>query len=97
MGNTQMDSTNPLFPFGFGLSYTTFSYESLRLSTISLQAGETLEVSVDIINTGLRQGQKVIQVYVRDPEAQLVRPAKELKAFAGVALEPGERKTGRCF
>jgi beta-glucosidase len=84
---------NPLFPFGFGLSYTTFAYESLRLSTTSLKDGETLEVSVDIINTGLRQGQEVIQVYLRDPEAQRVRPDKELKAFAKVALEPGERKT----
>ena len=83
----------PLFPFGYGLSYTTFAYENLRLSTTSLSAGEALRVSVDVVNTGARAGQEIVQVYVRDREARLTRPDKELKAFAKVALEPGERKT----
>ncbi|MFN8527699.1 MAG: glycoside hydrolase family 3 C-terminal domain-containing protein [Anaerolineae bacterium] len=84
---------DPLFPFGFGLSYTTFAYENVRLSTKSLKAGETLTVSFDVINTGARAGQEVVQIYVRDHESRLSRPDKELKAFAKVALEPGERKT----
>jgi beta-glucosidase len=83
----------PLFPFGFGLSYTTFAYENLRLSQTAVRPGETLQVAIDILNTGSRPGQEVVQVYVRDPEARLIRPAKELKAFAKVALEPGERQT----
>ncbi len=85
----------PLFPFGFGLSYTTFAYENLRLSHAVMGADETLEVLVDVTNTGTRQGQEVVQVYVRDPESRLLRPEKELKAFAKVALRPGERQTVR--
>jgi beta-glucosidase len=83
----------PLFPFGFGLSYTTFEYDGLRLSAREIGAGETLHVSIDVTNTGSRAGREVVQVYVRDVEARLQRPEKELKAFAKVALEPGERKT----
>ena len=83
----------PLFPFGYGLSYTTFAYENLRLSAGTLRAGETLTVSLDLVNTGPRAGQEVVQVYVHDREARLARPEKELKAFAKVALEPGERAT----
>lgn len=95
VGYRHYDTRNitPLFPFGFGLSYTTFAYENMRLSTASLTAGDMLVVSVDVINTGTRSGQEIIQVYVRDREARLLRPEKELKAFAKVALEPGERKT----
>ncbi len=83
----------PLFPFGFGLSYTTFAYRNLRLSKTELGAGEQLAVSVDVQNTGARAGSEIVQVYVRDVESRLVRPEKELKAFAKVALEPGETKT----
>jgi beta-glucosidase len=83
----------PLFPFGFGLSYTTFGYENLRLSSTALKAGETLQVSVDVTNTGQRAGQEIVQVYLRDRKSRLIRPEKELKAFAKVMLEPGERKT----
>jgi beta-glucosidase len=83
----------PLFPFGFGLSYTTFSYSSLQLSARQIGSNDTLQVSVDITNTGQRTGKEIVQVYVRDPQASLHRPEKELKAFAKVQLEPGERKT----
>ncbi len=83
----------PLFPFGFGLSYTTFSYSPLSLSAQQIGPDDTLQVSVDIINTGERAGKEVVQLYVRDEQAHLQRPEKELKAFAKVHLEPGERKT----
>jgi len=83
----------PLFPFGFGLSYTTFNYSSLQLSAEEINADDTLQVSVDVTNTGARAGKEVIQLYVRDKQARLQRPEKELKAFAKVHLEPGERKT----
>jgi len=83
----------PLFPFGFGLSYTTFSYSSLRLGAQQIGPDETLPVAIDITNTGLRTGKEIVQVYVRDVKASLQRPEKELKAFTKVQLEPGERKT----
>lgn len=82
-----------LFPFGFGLSYTTFEYGKLQLSATGIGPDETLMVSLDVTNTGSRRGQEVVQLYVRDVEARLQRPQKELKAFAKVALEPGERTT----
>jgi beta-glucosidase len=78
----------PLFPFGYGLSYTTFEYRNLRV-----QAGQVIRVSVDVQNTGQRTGKEIVQVYVRDVRSRLVRPEKELKAFAKVSLEPGETKT----
>jgi beta-glucosidase len=83
----------PLFPFGFGLSYTSFAYDNLRLSTDELEPGATIEVSVDVTNTGNRRGQETVQIYVRDVMALLQRPEKELKAFAKVMLDPGERQT----
>ncbi len=83
----------PLFPFGFGLSYTTFSYSSLRLGAQEIGPDETVQVAIDITNTGQRTGKEIVQVYVRDERASLQRPEKELKAFAKVRLEPGERKT----
>ncbi|GCF08366.1 beta-glucosidase [Dictyobacter arantiisoli] len=83
----------PLFPFGFGLSYTTFEYSGLQLSASEIKPDETLKVSIDVTNTGQRQGQAVVQLYVRDRKASLQRPEKELKAFAKVALAPGERQT----
>jgi beta-glucosidase len=83
----------PLFPFGFGLSYTTFDYDALRLSAQEIGPDDTLQVSVDVTNTGQRAGQEIVQLYVRDIASRLHRPNKELKAFAKVQLEPGERKT----
>ncbi len=83
----------PLFPFGFGLSYTTFDYSTLRLSAQEITPDDTLQVSVEITNTGERAGKEVVQLYIRDEQAKLQRPEKELKAFAKIQLEPGERKT----
>lgn len=83
----------PLFPFGFGLSYTTFSYTNLKLSAQEINSNGSLTVSIDITNTGRLAGKEAVQLYVRDKEARLVRPEKELKAFTKVALEPGETKT----
>src|SRR6266571_4505207 len=83
----------PLFPFGFGLSYTTFSYSPLRLSAQQISPGDTLQVAVDVTNTGQRAGKEIVQLYVHDEQASLQRPQKELKGFAKVQLEPGERKT----
>ncbi len=83
----------PLFPFGFGISYTTFSYSPLRLSAQEIGSNDTLQVSVDVTNTGSCAGKEVVQLYVRDEQASLQRPEKELKAFTKVHLEPGECKT----
>jgi beta-glucosidase len=83
----------PLFPFGHGLSYTTFAYDNLRLNGSQFGPGDKIAVSVDVTNTGERAGQEVVQLYVRDEASRLVRPLQELKAFAKVALEPGETKT----
>jgi beta-glucosidase len=83
----------PLFPFGFGLSYTTFSYSNLRLSSTQIGPDDTLHVSVDVTNTGQRAGKEVVQVYIQDVSSSLQRPEKELKAFTKVQLAPGETKT----
>jgi beta-glucosidase len=81
------------FPFGYGLSYTTFRYDDARTSATTLADVDGVTVTVDVTNTGLRAGSDVIQVYVRDVEASLQRPAKELRGFAKVRLEPGETRT----
>lgn len=83
----------PLFPFGYGLSYTTFEYSNLRLSAGHIAPDDTLDVSIDVRNTGARRGSEVVQLYVRDEQSSLVRPPKELKGFAKVTLEPGESRT----
>lgn len=83
----------PRFPFGHGLSYTTFEYANLRLSAVRLTPNETLTVSLDVTNTGDAPGSEVVQVYVRDVHATVARPEKELKAFAKVHLDPGQTQT----
>lgn len=83
----------PLFPFGFGLSYTTFSYSPLKLSSHEISPDDTLAVSLDITNSGLREGKEVVQLYLRDVKASLHRPEIELKAFAKVELAPSETQT----
>ena len=83
----------PLFPFGHGLSYTTFKYSNLRLSAKTITPNELLEVNMDITNTGKVAGKEIAQLYVRDVKSTFARPEKELKAFMKVDLAPGETKT----
>jgi beta-glucosidase len=83
----------PLFPFGYGLSYTTFEYSNLRLSQDAIEPGGTLTVRADITNTGAVEGEEIVQLYIRDIVASWVRPVKELKGFQKIHLRPGEKKT----
>ena len=83
----------PLFPFGYGLSYTTFAYSNLRLSAPSVRAGTTVTVSVDVRNTGDRAGDEVVQLYIRDDVASVAEPVKELKGFQRITLAAGESRT----
>jgi len=84
---------NVLFPFGYGLSYTTFEYSNLRLDKTKMKDTDTLYVSVDVANTGSAFGKEVIQLYIAPPKGSIVRPVRELKAFEKVGLNPGETKT----
>ncbi|UAJ10784.1 glycoside hydrolase family 3 N-terminal domain-containing protein [Glacieibacterium megasporae] len=83
----------PLFPFGFGLSYTTFAVGEPRLSTPTIRPDGTVDVSVEVRNTGARAGDEVVQLYVHDKVPSVTRPVKELKAFERVTLQPGEART----
>ncbi|MDP9200645.1 MAG: glycoside hydrolase family 3 C-terminal domain-containing protein, partial [Gemmatimonadota bacterium] len=83
----------PLFPFGYGLSYTTFEYANLHLSSARIGGRDSLEVAVDVHNTGDRTGDEVVQVYVRDDVASVAEPVRALKAFRRVTLRPGETRT----
>lgn len=82
-----------LFPFGHGLSYTTFAYSNLRTDKDSMKDTDTMEVSVDIENTGKMAGKEVVQLYISDKESTVIRPIKELRGFEKVELAPGEKKT----
>src|SRR5690606_11613148 len=84
---------SPLFPFGFGLSYTTFEMSAPRLLAQRIGVAGSVTVEVDVTNTGQRAGDEVVQVYVHDQVASVTRPIKELKAFRRVTLQPGETKT----
>lgn len=84
---------DPLYPFGYGLSYTTFKYGKLKLSADELRKGDVLTVTFDLENTGKYEGTEVAQLYVQDKVASVTRPVKELKRFTRVTLKPGERKT----
>ena len=81
------------FPFGHGLSYTTFEYSNAKAAKPSMTASGTLKVSVDVENTGDYDGAEIVQLYIADPEASIDRPAKELKGFEKVYLKTGEKKT----
>jgi beta-glucosidase len=82
----------PQFPFGYGLSYTTFKISNLQLSAPQIPSSGKLTVSVDVENTGRRAGDEVVQLYVRDVVASMTRPVKELKGFQRVTLQPGEKR-----
>lgn len=83
----------PLFAFGHGLSYTNFTYTNLKIASKKIKDDGIVSISVTVQNTGKRQGDEVVQVYVHDIECSVKRPAKELRAFEKVSLKPGEKKT----
>lgn len=86
-------SSEPLYPFGYGLSYTNYKYDNLQLSDKEISKGENLEVSVDVTNTGKMDGTEIVQLYLRDKFSSVTRPVKELKDFSRVTLKAGETKT----
>src|SRR6266511_3714424 len=87
------DTTEPLFPFGHGLSYTTFAYANLRVTPARIGPRDRISVSVDVTNTGKRAGDEVVQLYVRDAVSWATRPIAELRGFRRVTLQPGETRT----
>jgi beta-glucosidase len=88
-----IDSPNtPRYAFGHGLSYTSFAYRDLRLSSTTMTAGGKLTLSFTLANTGLVPGAEVVQLYLRDPVASIVRPLKELKGFQRISLQPGQQQ-----
>ncbi len=87
------DTTQPLFPFGYGLSYTTFAYANVRVTPARIGPEARTTVSVDVTNTGTRSGDEVAQLYIRDAVSLATRPVKELRGFRRVTLQPGETRT----
>jgi beta-glucosidase len=85
--------SRPLFPFGFGLSYTSFKFDNLRLSKTSMKTDESTEVSVEVTNTGRVAGDAVAQVYIHQSSGSASRPVRQLKGFRRIALKPGETQT----
>ncbi len=83
----------PLYPFGHGLSYTSFEYSGLEADASSISGGETITISIDITNTGEREGDEVVQLYTGYPDSEVERPVRELRAFKRVHLKAGESKT----
>ena len=83
----------PLFPFGFGLSYTTFAYNELKISPAKIGPTDNARVSVKVTNTGKRAGDEIVQLYIRDLVSSVTRPIMELKDFKRISLAPGESKT----
>jgi len=88
-----LDTTDYLFPFGYGLSYTTFSYSNINLSVDSIPTNGQVNASVEVTNSGSKTGVEIVQLYIHDVVSFPTRPVKELKDFARVSLEPGETKT----
>ena len=89
-----LDSPNePLYPFGYGLSYTEFEYSGLALSSPEMKKGKAIEATVTVTNVGSRSGEEIVQLYIRDLVSSVTRPVKLLKGFSKVSLAPGESKT----
>jgi beta-glucosidase len=86
-------SNDPLYPFGFGLSYTTFSYGDVQLSKTNLKGNDRLTATVNVTNTGKVAGEETVQLYVTDPVASVTRSVEDLKGFQKVMLQPGESKS----
>jgi len=86
-------SNDPVYPFGYGMSYTNFTYGDLKLSSASLKGNQTLTASVAVTNSGSRDGKEVVQLYIRDVVGSITRPVKELKGFQKISLKAGETKT----
>jgi beta-xylosidase len=89
----EFSTREPLYPFGFGLSYTTFKFDNLKVEPAKIYNGGTATVSVDVTNTGSREGDEVPQMYIHQKIASVTRPVKELRGFERVTLKPGETKT----
>ena len=87
------DTTKPLYPFGFGLSYTSFDISAPRVLTPSIAANQPARIAVDVANTGSRAGDEVVQLYIHDDEASVTKPVIELKRFERVTLQPGEKRS----
>jgi hypothetical protein len=85
--------STPLYPFGHGLSYTTFAYDSLELSATRARVSDPMVVRVRVRNSGTRAGDEVVQLYLRDEVASFTRPVRALRGFRRITLEPGEART----
>jgi beta-glucosidase len=84
---------SPLYPFGFGLSYTQYDYSNLKLSTKKITEGEPVKITIDITNSGNMDGDEIVQLYIHDMVSTVTRPVKELKDFLRMSLKRGETKT----
>lgn len=91
--NYVLAESSPLYPFGYGLSYTTYEYSNLKIAPAAIKVGETSVVSIDVTNTGTMAGEEIVQLYIRDVVSLPTRPVMELKDFTRIALQPGETKT----
>jgi beta-glucosidase len=89
----QFEDISPLYPFGYGMSYTTFAYKNLKINQSTITKTGTADVSVDVTNTGTRAGDEIVQLYIRDVVSTLTRPVKELKDYKRISLAAGETKT----
>jgi len=88
-----LQTCDPLYSFGYGLSYTTFDISNLQLSSATMPANGSVEASVDVKNTGSRSGDEVVQLYIHDPVASISQPVRRLRDFERVTLAPGQTKT----
>jgi beta-glucosidase len=83
---------SPQYPFGYGLSYTTFTYDSIRISKNEFSFSDSITVSINVKNSGQKPGEEIVQLYTRDLVGSVTRPVKELKGFQKIKLSPGESK-----